>query len=153
MTALAYVPLAEVAPAHWLALLNKPRVREHLVAHAPFDTARLAEWLAAKAREDAAPGCRIRAVLADGHLAGWCGLQAEDGGHELAVVLDDAYWGLGRPVFRQLMAWARELGHETVFVHLHHSRPEYRFLRRLARNVRPNRLLGEKFLTYELPVA
>jgi GNAT superfamily N-acetyltransferase len=83
---------------------------------------------------------------------GWCGIQQEGGEYEIALVLDDRYWGLGRKIFRELMSWATELGHQTVYVHFLHTRPEYKFLRKIANSVYENEIMGNKFTTYRLSV-
>lgn len=109
-------------------------------------------WLETKIAIDNSPGCRVRAILVDNQLAGWCGIQPDGDRHELAVVLDDAHWGLGRRLFGEMMGWARELGHAAVLIHLLHTRPEYRFLQKIAKNSYKNELLGNQFTTYELAV-
>ena len=152
MSRLSYSVLAAVDPADLLPTLNKRAVRAHLIDHPRFDAATAAEWLAGKLAVDATPGCRVRAVLVDGELAGWCGIQFENGQYELAIVLDDAHWGIGPRVFREMMGWARELGHETVCIHFLHTRPAYRFLRKMARRVHESEWLGSRFTTYELAV-
>lgn len=147
-----YKPLDELEPEMFLPLLNKQKIRTHLVEHPLFNADTARAWLLAKGEVDAAEGCRVRAIVVDGQLAGWCGIQRENGQYELAVVLDDGHWGLGKTVFRDMMGWARDLGHDTVFIHLLQTRPEYRFLRKLARQVSESQLLGRRFTTYELAV-
>lgn len=70
----------------------------------------------------------------------------------MAIVLDDKFWGMGKTVFNDIMRWAKELGHDEVFIHLLHTRPEYRFLRKISKNVFETQLLGDKFTTYQIPV-
>ena len=76
----------------------------------------------------------------------------EDEKYEIAIVIDDDYWGLGIKIFREIMNWAKELDHRTVFIHFLHTRPEYKFLRKISKNVYESELLGSKFTTYELAV-
>ncbi len=147
-----YLPLDCVPPAEYLPLLNKGRVRQHLIDHPLFDEVAVAAWLAAKLEVDATPGCKVRAIRVNGQLAGWCGLQFEQGQYEIAVVLDDSCWGLGRQVFAEVMGWARAFGHQTVYIHFLHTRPEYRFLRKIARQVTTSEMMGNRFTTYELVV-
>ncbi len=139
-------------PKEFLAFLNSAKVRRHLVQHHQFDEAAAAQWLAAKLSIDEMPGCRLRAVCVDGELAGWCGIQPDDAGYELAVVLDERYWGIGLEVYRSMMAWAAELGHKFVNVHLLATRPEYRFLRKMATSVTRGDWQGEAFISYRLAV-
>ena len=152
MTQTTYVKLDQLDPAGFLPLLNKQKIRTHLVDHQLFDEETVRIWLMGKVEMDATPGCNVRAVLVNQQLAGWCGIQFEEGKYGIALVLDDAHWGLGRQIFGDLMGWAKQLGHKTVFIQLLHTRPEYRFLRKIAKNVYESRLLGNKFTTYELAV-
>ena len=152
MIGIEYVKLDEVDPAEFLPLLNSQKIREHLVDHPVFDAETVRAWLAAKIEVDTSQGCKVRAIVVNAQLAGWCGIQLEGGEYEIAVVLDDDYWGLGGRVFREIMGWAKDLGHETVFIHFLHTRPEYGFLRRVAKNVYESELMGSKFRTYELAV-
>lgn len=150
---LHYLPLDEADPSELIALLNQPRVRTHLVEHVAFDRASIARWVAAKMDVDNTPGCRVRAVMVKGRLAGWCGIQPDEGGYEIGIVLADEFWGAGKPIFIDMMAWAREFGHEEVRIHLLETRREYRFLQRLASRVDGSMLMGRNFRTYHLPVA
>ncbi|MEZ5529473.1 MAG: N-acetyltransferase [Porticoccaceae bacterium] len=152
MSHIEYVKLDCIEPTAFLAMLNKQKIREHLIEHDFFDLATVTVWLDTKIAIDNSPGCRVRAVLVNNQLAGWCGIQPDGNRHELAVVLDDAHWGLGRKLFREMMHWAKELGHGSVFIHLLHTRPEYRFLQKIAKNSYKNKLLGNQFTTYELAV-
>ncbi|MFZ5620772.1 MAG: GNAT family N-acetyltransferase [Pseudomonadota bacterium] len=152
MNRVEYVKLNDVDPAKFLALLNKQKIRQHLVDHPLFDVGTVNAWLETKIEMDASPGCKVRAVVVDKQLAGWCGIQRENEKYELAVILDDGYWGLGRTLLRELMVWAKDLGHKTIFIHFLHTRPEYRHLRKIARNVYKSKLLGSEFTTYELAV-
>jgi hypothetical protein len=152
MNCIEYVKLNDVNPAEFLPLLNKQKIREHLVDHPLFDAGTVKTWLDEKIDVDCAQGCKVRAIIVDKQLAGWCGIQPENEKYEIAVVLDDGYWGLGRTIFRELMVWAKDLGHKTVFIHFLHTRPEYKHLRKISKNVYKSKLLGSKFTTYELTI-
>lgn len=152
MKCLAYVPLDEVDPAGLAMLLNRKKIREHLIDHRLFTVDTVKHWVRKKLEESALPGCRVRAILADNQLAGWCGLQLDGNKHEIAIVIDEGHWGLGRRIFQDVMGWARELGHEVVLIHLLHTRPEYQFLRKIAKSVYKSEVLGNEFTTYELTV-
>ena len=65
------------------------------------------------------------------------------------MILDPELWGL---VFDDMMCWAKALGHEAIVIHLLDTRPDYKFLRRIATNVSVSELLGHRFLTYQLSV-
>ena len=118
--------------------------------HPPFDTTSLSQWIQSKIAIDQQPGCLVRAILADKELAGWCGIQPEGSTPELAIVIAAKFRGLGKLVFKDLMQWARELGHPQVEIHLLNTRREYRFLRRMAETVTQNELGGYSFTTYLL---
>ncbi|MFL0809845.1 MAG: N-acetyltransferase [Agarilytica sp.] len=152
MCRLEYIKLDQIDPNALLPLLNKPSTREHLVDHEIFDTEKVTLWVQSKIDVDATKGCRVRAIMANKQLAGWCGIQFEDGNYEIAIVIEDNYWGIGIAVFYELMDWAKEFGHPTIFIHLLSSRPEYKFLQKISKKVYKNEMMGSKFLTYELDV-
>lgn len=152
MNCIEYVKLNEVNPTDFLPLLNKRKIREHLIDHRLFDAGTVKAWLEKKIEVDSCQGCKVRAIIVDKQLAGWCGIQLEDEKYEIALVLDDDYWGLGRKIFREIMVWTKDLGHKTVFIHFLYTRPEYKFLRKISKNVYESELLGSKFTTYELAV-
>ena len=152
MNQIEYVELDKIEPAEFLPLLNKQTTREHLIDHALFDIDKVNEWIQRKISVNFSKACRIRAITVDKQLAGWCGIQLEEGKYEIAIVIDDNYWGLGKSVFYDIMIWAKELGHTTIFIHLLHTRPEYKFLRKMSKNVYESELLGNKFTTYEIEV-
>jgi hypothetical protein len=150
---LKYVKLSEIEPAELLPLLNKQTTRNHLIEHELFDINGVEGWIQSKLNVDAAKGCKIRAIMADKQLAGWCGIQFEEGHYEIAAIIDNNYWGMGQSVFREIMIWAKELGHTTILIHLLHTRPEYKFLRKMSKKVYQSKLMGSKFTTYELGVS
>ncbi|WP_428634815.1 GNAT family N-acetyltransferase [Sedimenticola sp.] len=153
MRGISYLTLDQANPEALMVLLNEPLIRRHLIEHEPFDHGRLMQWVSDKLMIDRTPGCKIRAVTHQGRLAGWCGIQKEQGEYEIAIVLGDAFWGLGREVFRDLMEWAGELGHHEVLIHLLETRREYRFLKKLASVVQQTTIADRQFTTYRLPVA
>lgn len=152
MNSIVYVKLNKVNPIELIPLLNKHKIREHLIEHELFDESTAKDWLKSKIKVDSSQGCKVRAIIIDKQLAGWCGIQLEDKKHEIAIVIDEGYWGLGRKIFRDIMSWAKELGHKTIYIHLLHTRPEYKYLRKISKNVYESELLGSKFTTYELAV-
>lgn len=152
MSPINYRPLNQVDPEHLLSLLNKKKLRAHLVNHQFFDKASLELWLNEKIKMDATDGCRLRAIVAEGQCVGWCGIQQDGEKYEIAIVLDDSHWGLGRKIFRDLMAWAKELGHQTIFIHFLRTRPQYKFLQKMAIRVYESEIMGSTFTTYALAV-
>ena len=149
---LEYVKFNEVNINDFKNLLNKPKVREHLIKHQLFDLDTVNSWVEEKIEVNSLQGCRVRAIYLNNALAGWCGIQLEQGKYEIAIVLDDKFWGIGKSVFADMMGWAREFGHDEVYIHFLHTRPEYRFLRKMSKKVYETELLGKKFTSYQLAV-
>lgn len=141
-----------VNPKDFISLLNTEKVRAHLIQHQCFDSDSVVLWIKDKLAVDVQDHCRVRAICANDDLVGWCGIQYDHGRYEIAIILDEHYWGMGKVVFKDVMSWARELGHDEIFIHCLHTRPDYRFLRKMAKNVFETEMLGDKFVTYQLPV-
>ena len=152
MNCIEYIKLDEVNPKEFVLLLNKQKIRKHLIDHQLFDIETVKAWIETKIEVDSSKGCKVRAIVVNQQLAGWCGIQLEDGKYEMAIVIDNNYWGLGRKIFREIMVWAKEFGHKTVFIHFLYTRPEYKFLRKISKNVYESELFGNKFTTYEIAV-
>jgi hypothetical protein len=152
MNNLNYVRLDEINPNNFIVLLNKQKIREHLIEHELFiiDTVEL--WIKNKIKVDSIHGCKVRAIIYNNHLAGWCGIQPENEKYEIAIVIDDKFWGIGKTVFQEIMRWAKAFDHDELFIHFHHTRPEYKFLRKISKKVYQSELLGSKFTTYQLDV-
>lgn len=147
-----YVRLEEIQEHDLKTLLNKRRVREHLVEHNLFDTNSIKSWIDDKCAIDSRPGCRVRAIVSNATVVGWCGIQLESGKYEVAIVLDEGSWGIGRRIFGDIMRWAKEFGHDEVFIHFLDTRPEYKFLRKISKNVFETEMYDRKFTTYQLSV-
>jgi len=147
-----YIKLSNSNPNDFLSFLNKQKIREHLIEHEPFDLNSVTAWINSKGDVDAIEGCRVRAITCNDQLVGWCGIQLEDGKYEIAIVIDEQFWGLGKTVFQDMMGWAKEFGHNEVFIHFLHSRPAYKFLQKIATKVFETEMLGSKFTTYQLAV-
>lgn len=152
MREIKYVKLEELNSEDFRALLNKHRIREHLIEHKLFDSNTIKSWIQEKREVDCTEGCRVRGIVSNNSIAGWCGIQFEDGKYEIAIVLDNKFWGIGKKVFNDALSWAKELGHKEVFIHLLHTRPEYRFLRKISKNVFETEMFGNKFTTYQISI-
>ena len=152
MIGIKYVKLNEVNPNQFLSILNNQKNRAHLIEHELFNEKTMQAWINSKIKVDSAIGCKLRAVIYKDQLAGWCGIQLEDGKYEIAIVIDHTYWGLGKNIFIDIMSWAKELGHKEILIHFLHTRPEYKFLHKLASHVYETKLLENKFTTYQIPV-
>ncbi len=152
MTAIKYVEFNEVNPESFLPILNKLKIREHLIPHELFDRDSTAVWMKSKIEVDTNYGCKVRAINVDNELIGWCGIQFEEDKYEVAIVIDDSSWGLGIKIFHEIMSWAKDIGHKEVCIHFLHTRPKYKFLQKLSKNVYESELFGSKFNTYQLEV-
>lgn len=152
MNDISYLRFDEICPSEFLQVLNSERVRKHLIEHEYFTLDSLTIWMNEKIKLDQTPGCRVRAVLLGDELIGWCAIQHDSGMYELAVIIDDKSWGLGKGIYQDLMGWARELNHKIVYINLLHTRPQYRFLSKLAKTVTETEMLGTKFTRYEILV-
>lgn len=152
MNKLDYVRFNEVNKNDFMNMMNKQKIRVHLIEHELFDLHSLGSWIDDKIVIDSTCGCRVRAIYSSDVLAGWCAIQLEKGKYEIAIVLDERFWGIGKSVFADMMGWAKEFGHNEVYIHFLHTRREYKFLRKIAKNVYETELLGNKFTTYQLTV-
>ena len=152
MTKINYIKLEEVNPDELITLLNKSKIREHLIEHQLFDSKTIEWWVQDKSKMNSIDGCKVRGIVANDIFAGWCGIQFEEGKYEIAIVLDDKFWGLGKKVFRDMLLWAKQLGHSEIFIHFLHTRPEYKFLQKISTNVFETEILGNKFTTYQVSV-
>ena len=85
MSGVEYIAFQELNRSQLLDVVNKERVRKHLVSHDAFDEATLEAWIASKVDVDMTAGCKVRGIKVDGDVAGWCGIQYENGGNELAL--------------------------------------------------------------------
>ena len=152
MSTVEYLEFNKIDKNEFLPLLNSKRIRKHLIEHDLFTIETLTTWMHSKLEVDATSCCKVRGIVFDGELAGWCGIQLEDNKYELAIIIDDKFWGLGKKVFKDMMCWAKELEHKVVYIHFLHTRPEYMFLKKMANNVYKTELFDSTFTTYQLPV-
>lgn len=152
MSNIKFISFDHVDPNNLIVILNEDALRTHLIDHPSFDTKSIQRWMEDKKGVDAIEGCRVCAVFIDGELAGWCGIQPDDKGFELAIVLSQRFWGNGIAIFNTLMLWAKELGHSEVLFHLLDSRPENKALYKMATKVSKTQLSGRYFTTYYIPV-
>lgn len=152
MSKIEFLSFNQVNPDDFLPIVNEQALRKHLIDHPVFDSVSIREWIREKSQSESIPGCRVRAILIDGTLAGWCGIQPDDNGFEIAIVIAREFWGVGISIFNELMCWAKALGHKEIVFHLLETRPEYKFLKRKATKVQKTKLLGRSFTTYFISV-
>jgi len=120
--------------------------------HPVFDSVNIKEWVNNKIECNSLVKCRTRVIAVDNNLVGWCGIQQDNDNYEIAVVLSQSCWGLGLSVFKDLLAWARDLGHQELVIQLLETRPEYKFLKRMSRKISNRTMLGRNFTTYHISV-
>lgn len=152
MREIKYVNLGELNPEDLRTILNKQRTREHLIEHPLFNSNTIMSWIQEKCEVDRTEGCRVRGIILGNSIAGWCGIQHEDEKYEIAIVLDEKFWGIGKKVFYDILGWAKELGHNEVFIHFLHTRPKYKFLSEVSSNVFETEMFGNKFTTYQIAI-
>ncbi|WP_298775242.1 N-acetyltransferase [uncultured Shewanella sp.] len=152
MSEIKFVSFNQVDPEDFLPIVNEQVLRKHLVNHPLFDSVSIKEWINGKAQTEFIPGCRVRAVFIGETLAGWCGIQPDDNGFEIAIIISKEFWGFGISIFSSLMCWAKELGHREILFHLLETRPEYNALKRKATKVQKTKLLGRNFTTYFISI-
>ncbi|NCP64067.1 MAG: GNAT family N-acetyltransferase [Paraglaciecola sp.] len=152
MNEIQFKPLCDVDLNELSNILNKQKIRIHLIQHDQFNAESINAWVNEKIRVDQQPGCRVRAVFIDEKLAGWCGIQPDGDSYEVAIVIDDQYWGTGLTIFKQVMQWATEFGLERVMIHLLETRKNYKFLNKMAVKKITTHMLGHDFVTYILAV-
>ncbi|EAR10639.1 GNAT family N-acetyltransferase [Reinekea blandensis] len=152
MNDLSFIGFDQVDVDGLLSIVNEDALRTHLIDHPYYDRESLKAWMDEKVKVDSMPGCRVRAVFVDEELAGWCGIQPDDQGFELAIVISQRFWGIGIAIYKTLIGWAKELGHKEVLFHLLDSRPEYQALNKMASKVYKTEQLGRRFTTYCIPL-
>ncbi|WP_299981867.1 GNAT family N-acetyltransferase [uncultured Pseudoteredinibacter sp.] len=152
MNTVKYLKFEDSSPKDLINILNEESLRKHLIEHPHFDSYNINEWISGKIETNAAKGCRVRVISIDGEIAGWCGIQEDDEGFEIAIVISQKFWGYGIRIFKTIMSWAKELGHKEVLFHLLETRRSYKSLARMARKISHRQLLGRNFSTYYLLV-
>lgn len=153
MSEIKFLHFNQVKLRELMLIVNEDSLRTHLIEHPYFDENSLQTWMEDKIKTDAMQGCRVRVVSINGELAGWCGIQPDEQGFELAIVISQRFWGFGISLFKILMCWAKELGHKEVLFHLLDTRPEYKALHKMASKVDKTMLAGRCFTTYHVLVS
>ena len=104
MSNIHYLSFKQADSKALMAVVNEDALRKHLVDHPYFDETSIQAWVQEKIDTDEMPGCRVRVVVIDGVLAGWCGIQPDEHGVEIA----------GQPVELVLAAASRHPAAEVA---------------------------------------
>ena len=153
MKSIEYLSFDKVNPDVLKDVLNEESLRTHLIEHPYFDSDSVREWIAGKIEIDSADGCRVRVISISGDIAGWCGIQPDEEGFEVAIIISRRFWGSGMRIFKTIEKWAKELGHKEILFHLLDTRREYKALAQTAIRVSKTQLLGRSFTTYYFEVS
>ena len=128
-----FVPLASIAPADLVHMLNDPDVRRHMpLAGEDWDELRASAWAKAKDAQWERNGYGPWAILIGDAFAGWGGFQQEGDEADLGLVLLPQYWGHGVTIFRQMIRRGNAMGIANVTVLLPPSRVRLKGLARLG---------------------
>lgn len=131
---IALLHLDEVSQDQLVKLMNHPRVGQHLPLLAGgFTAERCRAFVHAKAQIWREHGYGPWAFVVGGELAGWGGLQPENGDADFALVLHPKFWGLGRRIFERIRddTFGR-MGLDSLTILLPPSRPNSRAVTRLG---------------------
>jgi RimJ/RimL family protein N-acetyltransferase len=147
-----FVRLTEVPLAAVLELLNEPRNDRHMPLSGRFSEESARDWVLAKDGQWQRHGYGPEAVLLDGALAGWGGIQREETGADFALVLLPRNWGHGLAITRAALDRGfGELGLDEVTIALPFTRNPDRIVARLGfEPVGETSLDGARFRQYRL---
>jgi hypothetical protein len=112
----------------------------------------LRNWVAGKEAITQQHGFGPQAILFDGEFAGWGGIEPDDAGASISLVLSPGFWGHGHQILDVLLEEAfGRLGLPYVLVELPPTRTKVRGLLRLGfREVGDRTIEGERFVVYRL---
>jgi len=72
-------------PEDIVILLNKNKAREHLIEHDLLDIDSVKLFIKNKTIIDSHRGCKVRAIISNNHLVGWCGIPLQNDQYEIAI--------------------------------------------------------------------
>ncbi|MFC4667944.1 GNAT family N-acetyltransferase [Seohaeicola nanhaiensis] len=153
---IAFARLPDIPLDILVAHMSDPRVAEHMpLLKEAWDAAAARAFVAAKEACWHRDGLGHWAILADGRYVGWGGFQKEGDDWDFGLVLKPGDFGLGLPITRAALAFARSdprIPYVTFL--LPPSRRNLGALRRLgARFVEEVTHDGAAFLKYRLDTA
>lgn len=145
--------LTEVNLEALVDMMNDPDVRRHMpLARDGFTVDDAKRFVAIKEQIWENTGYGPWAFMLNGELVGWGGLQPEGADVDVGLVLRPAYWGAGKVLYKQILAYAfGTLGLDSVIALLPPSRTRVAGLRRLGFVEDGEVVLGaERFNRYRL---
>lgn len=106
--AISYVRLTEVPLDVIERHMRDPRIVRHLpLLIGGWDQNRTADFVSAKEKYWERDGLGHHAILYGGAYAGWGGFQKEDGEWDFGLVLKPEFFGIGRTIIEDAIAFAR----------------------------------------------
>jgi ribosomal-protein-alanine N-acetyltransferase len=151
---IAFTPLSLIDPQALQALFTDPRVIRHmpLADPEPMSLDELRDWVAGKEAITQQHGFGPQAILLDDYFAGSGGIEPDDAGASISLVLLPAFWGHGRQILDVLLEKAfGRLGLPYVLVEFPPTRTRVRGLLHLGfREVGDRTIEGERFVVYRL---
>ena len=145
--------LSEIDTTEIIALNTNPLVRRLMpLSSQDFGESECIAWVAAKEKQWEEYGYGPWAFIVDSKLAGWGGLQYENGDADLGLVLHPDFWGMGKPIYDEIISRAfGEMGFESITILLPPSRTRVKAIFRLGFQVDGEvELYGERWLRYRL---
>ena len=151
---ITFAPLSSIDLEKLRALNADPQVLLHmpLAGPEPMNPDELRDWVAGKEAIMQQHGFGPQAILLDGDFAGWGGIEPDDAGASISLVLFPAFWGRGREILDVLLEEAfGRLGLPYVLVEFPPTRTRVRGLLRLGfREAGDRTIEGERFVVYRL---
>ncbi|WP_437398602.1 GNAT family N-acetyltransferase [Flagellimonas lutimaris] len=145
--------LTEVKKSEIIALMNNHLVRRQMpLLKGDFDEGICDAFIEAKEQLWNKYGYGPWAIIINKKFVGWGGLQPEHGEADLALVLHPDYWGLGKVLYKHIMAKAfGEMKLESVTVLFPPSRTRIKGLLKLGFKKDKELMIGEeKFFRFRL---
>ena len=145
--------LSDIDVAEIIALNTHPLVRRHMpLSDDNFGDAECREWVQGKESQWEEYGYGPWAFMLDGKFAGWGGLQYEGGDADLGLVLHPHCWGMGKPIYDEIIRRAfEEMGLKSVTILLPPSRTRVRAIFRLGFQLDGEvELFHQRFFRYRL---
>lgn len=151
---IAFIPLRDADTTDLWHLLNDQRVTKHMPLAEKVDLQWVEQWKTNKSGLWPTPEMGPWAVMVDGALAGWVGVQPDgEGQSEFAIVLNVWAWGLGGEITRRaLERWAGFKREDRLVFYLPKSRPIEIVERRLGfQMIGEGEIAGQTFVMFALP--